>query len=89
MSEGDSGRPVFDFRSFVTRIAAARGVTFDEVMSRSQTPEIREVRVDVYEALRERGWSFPHIGLRMKRDHSTIIKSLQHRAKKRADRGDL
>lgn len=54
-------------------VAAARGVTVEEITGRSRTRCIARARQEVCRRLRDHGWSYPRIGRFLGLDHTTVM----------------
>lgn len=44
-----------------------------DILSRRRIKPIAQARFALYAALRQRGWSYPRIGMFIGRDHATVI----------------
>lgn len=44
-----------------------------DIMSRRRIKPIAQARFALYAALRQRGWSYPRIGMFIGRDHATVL----------------
>jgi hypothetical protein len=61
-------------------IAAAAGVTLEELRGPSRHREVVELRRQLAVHLRSRGWSLTTIGRLLNRDHSTVVHLLRSRS---------
>jgi chromosomal replication initiation ATPase DnaA len=62
-------------------ISDTTGVSELEIVSGTRAPRVYKARVQVYAALRERGWSYPDIGALFDRDHSAIHSALNKKSR--------
>lgn len=58
------------------QVSDSTGVAELEIVSGTRAPRVYKARVQVYAALREKGWSYPDIGALFDRDHSAIHTAL-------------
>lgn len=62
---------------FMKVISNEYSVSQESIMSRDRTKKLTEIRLVLWWALREAGYSYPAIGQYTRRDHSTVLKLLQ------------
>lgn len=60
-------------RQIVASVADHHGVTVAQIMGPRQHRLIARARQHAYAALRDRGASYPQIGMWLARDHSTVL----------------
>ena len=70
----------FSFVKFVEDIAAAHEVSYGEVIGDRHDYPIVRARWAVYAGLRDRGWSLPKIGRRLRKHHTTVLYGLRRHA---------
>ena len=70
-------------RLIAERVAAAYGVTLSDLRSRSTDREIKAARGQAYADIMATGlYSYPRVGRFFGRDHTTIVKVIQNRARR-------
>lgn len=70
--------PLFG-RQLIQSVADDFGISYGELIGDGRSRIFVEARVVIIRVLRERGWSFPRIGMLLgNRDHSTIIHSFSN-----------
>jgi chromosomal replication initiation ATPase DnaA len=68
--------------TLVKNVADKRHCSVMELLSGSRAARIQAARVDLYKALRDKGWSYSDIGGLVSRNHSTIVIALKGRTRK-------
>jgi chromosomal replication initiation ATPase DnaA len=73
-------------QSLAMQVARRHGLSVEDMLSRRRYAHLAVARVDLYLALRGKGWSYPAIGRFVERDHTTIIAALWTKERKEARR---
>ena len=73
----DPPREVFTLSDLVSKVCAFFDVRPTRVLGEGRTRSLVYARAVTAWVLRERGWSYPRIGMALKRDHSTIIHAVR------------
>lgn len=68
--------------TLVKNVADKRHCSVMELLSGSRAARIQAARVDLYKALRNKGWSYSDIGSLVGRTHSTVVIALRGRTRK-------
>ncbi len=69
--------PMTAAEKILADVARIAGVTVEELTGPSKARHLHQTRIHAYQALRLLGWSYPVIGARFNRDHSTIMAALR------------